>query len=304
VFVSILAMPEAPHNEYNIEEEEKSFLIIEDDTSFSRILRCRLLFYFPNSRLYSFSNLQGAREFLSSNPSNTFDLVLLDHQLPDGYGITFLKEGWFGELAVLVVSSFDNPEMAGASLEAGAAYFLSKTQVTSELFHPLIRGLIERNRIQVQLQQHRLKEARLDAIKDLVQKLRHEVNNPLGAVLGSAHLLKTYKLSPETHQEALDRVELSGYRIKAVIDELHAMMLEGKNEIDSRDMDARPEDKMLIDRATSNVYNATNGISSRPDLEVLTPKNNFRVIRSSDTEEVSKHMTLDKAKEFIQMIKT
>jgi response regulator of citrate/malate metabolism len=194
-------------------------LVIDDDRSFKKILELRLKSFYPDISITAFDNLGSAREFLEKDQKE-FDLVILDQHLPDGRGVDFLQEGWFQDVAVLTVSSDDAPEIPGASMQAGATYFLSKTRVSEPLFKPLIQGVIDRNKLQQQLSKTRLDSAIMDTVKTLVATLRHEINNPLGAVLGAAYLLRSSPLGSQEQREAADLVESSGRRIKHVLDEL------------------------------------------------------------------------------------
>lgn len=193
-------------------------LIIDDDAAFRRILELRFKSFISDIDVTTFDNLQDARSFLSSSKER-FDLVVLDEHLPDGRGVGLLTEGWFQELAVLCVSSDTSPEIPGATLRAGAAYFLNKVQISEALFEPLVKGIIDRNIIQRQLSQAKIETAKLDTIRTLVATLRHEIKNPLGAVLGAAFLL--VKDSPNSEQrQAAELIESSGKRINNVLDQL------------------------------------------------------------------------------------
>jgi DNA-binding NarL/FixJ family response regulator len=194
-------------------------LIIDDDRSFRKLLEISLRDALDEMDLTCFENLSDARQFLKGAPPH-FDLIVLDQHLPDGRGVDFLQEGWFENRAVLTVSSDDAPDIPGASLQAGAAYFLAKTRIREPLFKPLVQGIIDRNRLQQKLQETQVHAAVMDTVKTLVATLRHEINNPLGAVLGAAYLLRTSALSTPEQREAADLVESSGKRIKHVLDEL------------------------------------------------------------------------------------
>lgn len=195
-------------------------LIIDDDISFKRLLELRLKSFMPDMQVTTFDALEPARQFLSGELIEQFDLVILDEHLPDGRGLELLKEGWFRNLAVLSVSSDTAPEIPGAALGAGATYFLSKTNISQPLFEPLVRGVIDRNRLQQELSKARVDSAVIDTVKTLVSTLKHEINNPLGAVLGAAYLLRNNPNCTPDQKHAAELVESSGQRIKYVLEQL------------------------------------------------------------------------------------
>lgn len=195
-------------------------LVVDDDTTFVRLLEIRLKSFLSDVAIVRFPDLQTAREFLKLPGAHKFDLVIMDEHLPDGRGVELIGEGWFHGLAVLSVSSDNAPEIPGATLKAGATFFLNKEHISQPLFQPLVRGIIDRNKLQRELEKVKLDEAVIDTVKTLVATLRHEVNNPLGAVLGAAYLLQANKSSTEEQKEAARLVEASGHRIKHVLDQL------------------------------------------------------------------------------------
>ncbi|MCB0339597.1 MAG: response regulator [Bdellovibrionales bacterium] len=194
-------------------------LIIDDDSSFRRLVSLRLKSFMQDLTIVEHPNLNSAREYFKSNEPQ-FDLVVLDQHLPDGRGLELLNEGYFSNFAVLAVSSDDAPEIPGATLQAGATYFLNKVQISEPLFKPLVLGLIDRNRLQRELESIKENSIRTDTIRTLVGTLRHEINNPLGAVLGAAYLMRTQDDTTSEQKQAAEVVESSGKRIKHVLDEL------------------------------------------------------------------------------------
>lgn len=195
-------------------------LVIDDDNSYRSILIRRVKSFFPDCSFHEFDNLTKAREFLAENRNLVWDLVILDEHLPDGRGVELLKEGWFEGLAVITISSDQDPTTPGRVVGAGASFFMDKLQIREPLFEHLLRGIIERNSLQRELTQIRMQEQQLDTVKTLVSTLRHEINNPLGAVLGAAYLLKNSAGSSPEQKEAARLVEDSGNRIKHVLDQL------------------------------------------------------------------------------------
>ena len=195
-------------------------LVIDDDESFSRLLEKRLHSFIKDLEPTFITCLADAREHLKTKASDSYQLVFLDQHLPDGDGIDLLKEGWFSDLAVISVSSDDAPDIPGENLRAGAMYFLNKISLSEPLFKPLVQGILDRNRIQQELNESKTNEAVIQTVRTLVSTLRHEINNPLGAVLGATYLLKASQdLSPD-QIEAVHLAESSGKRIKHVLEQL------------------------------------------------------------------------------------
>lgn len=203
-------------------------LIIDDDPGFRRILEKRLASFLGPIQVTPFPSLGEARSFLKEartlssafEPTISFDLILVDEHLPDGRGTQFVAEGWFRDLAVLSVSSDDAPEVPGASIQAGASYFFAKSDVSLPIFQYLVLGIIERNKLQRELEKVRLETALMDTVKTLIRTLQHEINNPLGAVLGAAYLLRTGDSLTSDQKRAAELVESSGQRIKHVLEQL------------------------------------------------------------------------------------
>jgi DNA-binding NarL/FixJ family response regulator len=112
----------------------KTFVVIEDH----EIMRKGLAAHFARKKRWKLigqaANLDEAAELFNSALP---DLVLLDIKLEDRWGLDFisrLKER-FGEAAppVLVYSAYEDYVHIKASVRAGAAGFVSKSQTSQEL---------------------------------------------------------------------------------------------------------------------------------------------------------------------------
>lgn len=201
-----------------MKENEYTIYSLDDDKEFQHILKVRLQSFLGKINFHTSHSLKTAREFFKNNPPE-FDLIFIDEHLPDGRGIDLLKDDIFNTHAVISMSSDPNPELPGSAYNAGAIHFLSKTQVRDVLFAPLVQGIVDRNRVQRELTNTKIKEAKLDTIKKLISTLKHEINNPLGAVLGAAYLIKQTAENQE-QKESAELVEKSANRITHVLNEL------------------------------------------------------------------------------------
>ena len=195
-------------------------LLIDDDSQFRKLLEIRLRSFLTGLTITTCSTLKEARDLLNGADPALYDLVVLDQHLPDGRGVELLKEGLFHELAVLCMSSDSDPNLPGQTVLAGANFFLSKVHASEPLFRPLVEGLIDRNRIQRELTKIKTQAAIMESVRTLVMTLKHEINNPLGALLGGAFILGGDKNASAEQLQAARLVEQSGQRIKVVLDQL------------------------------------------------------------------------------------
>lgn len=194
-------------------------LVIEDDRQFQKIVAIRLSTWRRDASLVYAASLAEARCLLDG-VGQPFDLVILDQNLPDGLGWELLDHANLKSSTVLAVSASDDAELPAKTLMAGARHFLSKRQVSEPLFVPLLDALLERTQLEKALVDTQLKQSKMETIRALVATLRHEINNPLGAVMGAAYLVRVSgDLDPE-QQKAVALIEESGLRIKHVIDQL------------------------------------------------------------------------------------
>ena len=194
-------------------------LIIEDDLDFRSILELRLRSWSPTLYITFAGTIAEGRKILDKS-QQLFPLVILDQNLPDGMGRELLTHPALEHSSVLAVSSDDSPLLPGLAIRAGAHHFLSKRQVGEPLFIPLIEALIERGRLDQELLEKKLADSKIETIGRLLSTLRHEINNPLGAVLGGAYLMRSGgELGPE-QEKALKIIEASSNRIKHVMKQL------------------------------------------------------------------------------------
>lgn len=194
-------------------------LLVEDDMNFAKVVEIRLRGWRRDLKLRHAKTIAEARALLD-DPKEDYTLIILDQHLPDGLGASLSEHSRFQDSAILAVSADDSPEIPGRAVVAGAQHFLAKRQITEPHFIPLLEALISRRELDQKVNEIRERESRMKTIRLLLATLRHEINNPLGAVLGGAYLLKTGGTLAEEQKEALRLIEASGHRIKHVIQQL------------------------------------------------------------------------------------
>jgi signal transduction histidine kinase len=198
-------------------------LLIDDDASFRKLLEIRLratVSGVPGAEALEFTQFGSLAEAGRVDRSIVWDLVAIDQHLGDGLGVDFLARNPFPESAVLMLSSDSTPEIPGDAMRAGATFFLSKTQLGEPLFKPLVLGLIERSRLAREVAALKAQEIEQATVRTLVGTLKHEINNPLGVVMGAAFLVKETGALNDQQRKAAEMIEASGQRIKEVVNRL------------------------------------------------------------------------------------
>ena len=194
-------------------------LIVEDTKSFQQLLSMRLRAWRPELKIVLAEKLSAARKILDE-ATEPFLFVILDQHLPDGMGSELMTHEKLQSTPVLAMSSDDAPELPGATVLSGARHFLPKTQISEALFIPMLEALVARAAIEQERAKARVHEERLEVIRNLVATLRHEINNPLGAVLGASFILRSSAELDPDQKEAVRLIEDSSNRIKHVLNEL------------------------------------------------------------------------------------
>ena len=192
-------------------------LIVEDDHQFAKMLQIRLRHWRRDAEISHVDRIEKARNLIENK---SFDLLILDQHLPDGKGADLASEPKLDKTAILAVSSDTAPELPGRSIRAGAKHFIQKNRISEALFIPLLEAIIERKAFEEKALSSKLSQTKMEAIKTLLSTLRHEINNPLGAVMGATYVLGAHGELSEDQKKALRLIEASGKRIKHVLTQL------------------------------------------------------------------------------------
>jgi DNA-binding response OmpR family regulator len=172
------------------------------------------------------------------------DLVLLDRILPDGDGIALCREmkadPTLRAIPVILLTWRDRVEERVQGLLMGGDDYIGKPFHPDELL-ARVQGclrtlslqrelrtkaeeLAEKNRELLAAQTRLIRSERLAAIGQIGLAIRHEINNPLGTILGFADLLlcQPEELTPEL-QRILEAIRRASLRIRDVVRKLEAV---------------------------------------------------------------------------------
>jgi DNA-binding response OmpR family regulator len=209
-------------------------ILVVEDSPVQASLVCSLLEE-QGYRATSTTTIGDAREQIRTEPP---DLLLLDRGLPDGDGSALCQElkadPSTREIPIILVTARDRIEERVEGLRGGADDYIPKPYPREELLarvqgclrtRALQRALrqkaeeVEQKNQELLATQARLVQAeRLAAIGEIGLAIRHEVNNPLGTIMGNADLLlrERENLPPEV-QKNLEAIHRACIRIRDIV---------------------------------------------------------------------------------------
>lgn len=212
---------------------QADILLVEDDPVQAAIV-CDLLGV-EGARVEAVGSLEAARRRLQGGLP---DLLLLDRTLPDGDGCELCEEiradPALRELPVVLITARDTVDDRVEGLLRGADDYIPKP------FHPreflarvtgclrtlalqrAIRRqadqLAEKNQALLAAQERLVHSERMAALGEVSLAIRHEINNPLGSILGFADLLLMQaETLPEECRRKLELIRKAAIRIRDVV---------------------------------------------------------------------------------------
>ena len=162
-------------------------LLVEDDLDDVLILKESLAEV--STVRFKLVNANCLSDGLKFAKEQEFDVILLDLNLPDSYGLDTLisMHAHSPQLPIIVLTGLNSEEMAIQTVQAGAQDYLVKGQISPELLSRSIRYAIERQHMlgELEVSQQREQEARdLASLKQLSQASQTSVTEQAFGVLG------------------------------------------------------------------------------------------------------------------------
>jgi two-component system, sensor histidine kinase and response regulator len=172
--------------------------------------------------------VEGGRAALDLLGLEAFDIVLLDHDMPDMTGLAVLMEirsrGLIDKMPVVLVTSRDDVALIDRAFELGASGFTTKP-VNWQLMQHEIRFVIRAADNERTAGAARDAALRLSATKDqLLNIARHELKTPMNAIIGFGRIVRDGLTVENPVRSSADEMLEAAHRMNARILDMMACL--------------------------------------------------------------------------------
>jgi len=193
-------------------------IVIDDDYSIRRLIKFTL-----EKEHYKVITAEDALEGINILSSRKIDLIILDIIMPDIDGYEALKviksSDHLKDIPVLMLTAKNEIDDMMKGFELGADEYLAKPFELSELL-ARIRNLLRIKELQNKI----LQAERMAAVGQIALTIRHEINNPLTAVIGQCEMiLRKGSHLPEDVRKILEEMYKEGVAIEGIISRLEGI---------------------------------------------------------------------------------
>lgn len=139
--------------------------------------------------------------------SKSFDVVLLDLNLPDSSGLELIESVLSAapDTPIVIVTGLDDEEVAQTALQHGVQDYVVKGDIGHQILPRTIRHAIDRQRLLLQLEES--KRAELQLKDEFISHVSHELRSPLSAIYQLSTILLD-EIPGELNAEQKEFVEI------------------------------------------------------------------------------------------------
>jgi diguanylate cyclase (GGDEF)-like protein len=168
-------------------ENTMRVLVVEDNAGDVRLIRER--FCKENPASFKITHVSTMREAVIHIAKGEVDIVLLDLDLPDAFGLESVRQAHTAapKIPLIVLTNLDNEEVPFEALKAGAQDYLIKGQIENRALPRALRHAIQSHRLQVETEHI----AHHDAVTNLPNRLVLEDRLARAISLSRRHLAAT-----------------------------------------------------------------------------------------------------------------
>lgn len=194
-------------------------LLIEDDSDQALLTREALVDGFGDVEIII---VQCGEDALKQE-LNSFDVILLDYNLPDMTGLDVLKKMSDREHGpVIMITGEEVLEIAVESLKEGADDFIIKTidlpQLLPHVVQRTVSGFYWRRNMEAMEIREREKKIQIETLKRIMMTLAHHLNNAVMPIIFSAELCQRNQYSQEKAGNLVDTCLREARRINEIIE--------------------------------------------------------------------------------------
>lgn len=196
-----------------------SILLVEDDADYALLTREVLEDNFGDVEVVI---AQSGEEALGKD-LKSFDVILLDYNLPDMTGLEILRRISKREHGpIIMITGEEVLEIAVESLKEGADDFITKSVDLHQLLPHVVQRTIssfywKRNMEAMEIRE-REKKIQIETLKRIMMTLAHHLNNAIMPIIFSAELCKRHKFSTDKTKDFVDTCLTEANRINEVIE--------------------------------------------------------------------------------------
>lgn len=193
-------------------------LIIEDSPSDAGLVREHLAAARSAERFHM-EVAEDLQAGLARLAKEVFDVVLLDLNLPDSFGLETFESlhARHPELPVVIMSSAGTEELAVRAVAAGAQDYIFKDSLEPQLLMRCLRYSISRAQVLRELvEARRLAQEASRHKSQFLATMSHEIRTPMTGVIGAAELLLATPLG-RTQRDLAEVIKGSGETLLALI---------------------------------------------------------------------------------------